>query len=152
MGAVSWSSMWRGGLLALGIAFAVSTQLLFQLDLYENWPLSAILLGWLDYLIDQFIVVGSMFVAVVAALFIPVRSMTGRAMCVLGAILLGALGGEIYVMLNTQPLQELPVPTVLAKVARWLVIAGLACAFFILREQAARAAAEAHQNRMQRIN
>jgi hypothetical protein len=50
---ISWSSLWRGGLLALCIAFALSTQLLFEFDLYENWPLADILLGWLDHFVDQ---------------------------------------------------------------------------------------------------
>ena len=29
----SWPTLWRGGLLALGVAFVLSTQLLFQLGL-----------------------------------------------------------------------------------------------------------------------
>ena len=53
---ISWSSLWRGSLLALCIAFALSTQLLFEFDLYRNWPLSDILLGWLDHFVDQLIV------------------------------------------------------------------------------------------------
>ncbi|MGH8638561.1 MAG: hypothetical protein ACREUZ_15600, partial [Burkholderiales bacterium] len=46
---VPWSTLWRGGLLAFCIILAFSTQLLFQVDLYANWPLSAILHGWMDH-------------------------------------------------------------------------------------------------------
>jgi len=48
-----WSSLWRGGLLALGITFALSTQLLFQFDLYEDWGLPDTMMGWLDHFLDQ---------------------------------------------------------------------------------------------------
>ena len=50
---VSWSTFWRGGLLALAVVFVISTQLLFQAGLYEAWPLADILAGWWEYFLEQ---------------------------------------------------------------------------------------------------
>ena len=61
---ISWSSLWRSALLALCIAFALSTQLLFEIDLYQNWPLADILLGWMDHFVDQIIVGVCIFASV----------------------------------------------------------------------------------------
>ena len=71
---ISWSSLWRGGLLALSIVFVLSTQLLFQFGLYEVWPLRDILLGWLDHFVDQLIVGGCIFAGVAVAVHIPTNS------------------------------------------------------------------------------
>lgn len=149
---LGWSSLWRGALLALGIVFAMSTQLLFQLDLYGNWPLPAILLGWLDHFVDQAIVGASIFAAVVAALLIPARSLVARGMWLALAIVLGAVTGEALLILHLAPPPDMPMAAMLlAKVVRWLVIAGLACAFLLLRRQAAEAATQAHEQQLQRI-
>ena len=75
---ISWSTLWRGGLLALFIAFAQSTQLLFQLGLYGTWPLPDILLGWLEHLADQLIVGGCIFATIVAAVFISAKSAAAK--------------------------------------------------------------------------
>lgn len=149
---ITWSSLWRGGLLALGITFALSTQLLFQFDLYENWPLADILLRWLDHLVDQLIVGGCIFVGIALAVLIPTNSPTAKHLLLLTLITLGALAGEALLMLRLPPPSGISVAVVLfGKVARWLVVAGLAYVFFVFQRQAATAAAQTHESELQRI-
>jgi len=152
MTSFSWPSLWRGGLLTLAIVFVLSTQLLFQLGLYESWPLEAILLGWLDHFTDQLIVGACIFAAVALAGLVPVNSTPRRMALLAGAITLGAVTGEMAVMLRLPLAPDMSAAAVLAaKTARWLVIAGLAYAFFMLQREGAEAATQAHEKELQRI-
>lgn len=149
---ISWSALWRGGLLALCIAFALSTQLLFEFDLYENWPLADILLGWLDHFVDQLIVGVCIFAGIAVAALIPTKSTPGKQLLLLMAITLGALAGEALLLLRVPLPPGISLAGVLvAKVARWLVIGGLASAFFVFQRQGAEAATQAHETELQRI-
>jgi signal transduction histidine kinase len=148
-------SLWivlRGGVFALLIIFALSTQLLFQFDLYENWTLPDILLGWLDHFIDQLIVGACIFAAVSAAFLVPVNSRAAKFLLLLISITLGALAGEALLLMRMPLSSGIFVAGVLfAKVARWLVIGGLAYAYFIFQQQAAEAATQTHEADLQRI-
>ena len=149
---ISWSSLWRGGLLALSIVFVLSTQLLFQFGLYEVWPLRDILLGWLDHFVDQLIVGGCIFAGVAVAVLIPTNSTTWKHLLLLTLIALGALAGEVLLMLRLPLPPGISVAAMLfSKVARWLVVAGLAYVFFVFQRQAAQAAAQMHESELQRI-
>lgn len=149
---VAWSSLWRGGLLALCIILAFSTQLLFQFDLYSNWPLPAILLGWLDHLVDQLIVGGCIFAAVALASLLPVESPVGKHASILASIALGAVAGEVLLLLRLPLPQDVSVAAVLfAKSARWMTIGALAYAFLVFRRQAEQAAAQVHESEVQRV-
>jgi signal transduction histidine kinase len=149
---ISWSSLWRGGLLALCIAFALSTELLFQFDLYAHWPLADILLGWLDHFVDQLIVGVCIFVGIAVAALIPANSTSGRQLLLAMAITLGALAGEAFLLLRVPVPPGISVAGVLfANVARWWVIGGLAYAFFLFHRQGAEAATQAHETELQRI-
>lgn len=149
---ISWSSLWRGGLLAMSIAFVLSTQLLFQFGLYGVWPLSDILLGWLDHLADQLIVGGCIFVGATVAVLIPARSIVWKLILLGTLITLGAFVGEAMSMMRLSLPPSISLAgVVLSRVARWLVVAGLACFFFVFHRQAAEAAARTHQSELQRI-
>jgi LytS/YehU family sensor histidine kinase len=147
-----WSSLWRGALLTIGITFALSTQLLFQFELYADWPFSDILLGWFDHFIDQLIVGGCIFAAIALAGTMPTRSAWQRKLLLVLSISAGAWVGEASL------LQLAPLPTgvsvtgaLAARVARWLVIAGLAYVFFAFQRQGAEAASEVHETELQRL-
>ncbi len=149
---ISWSSLWRGGLLALCIALALSTELLFQFDLYEDWPLADILLGWLDHLVDQLIVGVCIFTSIAIAALVPARSTVAKHLLLLIAITLGALAGEALLLLRVPLPPGISLAGVLfAEVARWLVIGGLAYVFFVFQRQGAEAATQAHETELQRI-
>jgi len=150
---MSWSSLWRGGLLALSIVFVLSTQLLFQFGLYEVWSFSDILLGWLEHLADQLIVGGCIFAGAAAAVFIPVKSNAWKVVLLAVLITLGALVGEALLILRLSlPPSVSLAGVLLSRAARWLVVAGLACFFFVFQRQAAVAAARIHQSELQRID
>jgi sensor histidine kinase YesM len=149
---ISWSALLRGALIASAIIFVLSTQFLFQAELYDVWPLPDILRGWLDYFLDLATVGGCLFVAVaIAASLRPASSVT-RHLLLLGAIAVGALGGELLLTVRA------PLPTdvsaavvLLAKVARWLVVGSLAYAIYVYQRRAAQAAAQAHESGLQRV-
>jgi hypothetical protein len=148
----AWSSLWRGGLLALGMVLALSTQLLFQFDLYENWSVPDILLGWLDHLLDQFIVGIFIFAAIVSMSLIPVQSVWQKRILLLLAIVLGSLAGEAL-LLKFNPLPEglATFSVLVTKVLRWLVIAGLAYLVFVFQRQGSLAADQAHSAELQQL-
>ncbi len=149
---VDWSLLWRAVLLAFGIVFVLSTQLLFQLDLYADWPLSDILLGWIDHLADQSIVGACILAAVGLASAVVPANPVGRHALVLAAIAVGALVGESLVLLRLPLPEDVSAGAVLfAKSARWLAIGALAYWFLVLRRQAAQAAAQAHDSDLNRI-
>ena len=152
LGRISWSSLWRGGLLALSIVFVLSTQLLFQFGLYGAWPLADILLGWLDYFVDLLIVGGCILAGVALALVVPTKSAAWKHALLVAFIALGAIAGELLLMLRLPLPPGISVAEVLfSKVARWLVVAGLAYFVFVFQRQAVEAAAQMHQSELQRI-
>ena len=147
-----WRSLWRGGLLALSFVFVLSTQFLFQAGLYDSWPLPEILRGWLDQFLDLLIVGGCIFAAVVFAASLPIKSGPGKHLLLLGSIALGALAGEMLLTLR------LPLPSdvsaaeiLLAKVARWVAVGGLAYAVYTNLRRAAQASERAHESGLQRM-
>jgi len=149
---ISWSSLWRGGLLALSVVFALSTQFLFQFGLYEVWPVPDILLGWLEHLVDQLIVGGCIFACAAVAVLLPIRSNAWKHLLLVTLIALGAVVGEAVLMLRLPLPPGTSVAAVLfSKVARWLVVAGLVYLFFLFQRQAAVAVARTHESEVQRI-
>jgi len=130
----------------------LSTQLLFQFGLYEAWPLPDILAGWLYYFVEQLAVGGCIFAFVAVAVLLSAKTTARKHALLLLAIVLGALAGELLLMLRLPPPPGTSVAAVLvSRVARWLVVAGLAYLYFAFRRQAAEAAAKVHQNELQRI-
>jgi hypothetical protein len=147
-----WSSLWRGALLTLGITFALSTQLLFQFELYEDWALSDILAGWLDQFTDQLLVGSCVFVGVALAAWMPLRSQLARSLLLVAAIALGALAGEAWLLQLAPAAPGVSLASVLAtRVARWLVIAALAYLLYAYHQQGAQAASQAHATELQRL-
>jgi hypothetical protein len=150
--AFSWWSLWRGGLIALAIIFVLSTQFLFQLGLYDVWPLPDILQGWLDYFLDLLTVGGCIFAAVAFAASLPVRSDAFRYALFFASIALGAFVGEALLLIRVPLSPDVSAAGMLfAKVARWVVFGGLAYAIYIYQRRAADAASQAHESELQRM-
>jgi sensor histidine kinase YesM len=143
----------RGASIALAIAFALSTQFLFQLELYDVWPLREILRGWLDYFVDLAIVGGCIFAPL--ALAISLRARVGpplQHLLLVGSIALGAAAGEGLLLLRAPLPPDVSAAEVLfAKVARWTVLGVVAYAVYLYQRRAAEAAAQAHESGLQRI-
>jgi len=149
---ISWPSLWRGGLIALAIIFVLSTQFLFQVELYDVWPLPDILRGWLDHFLDLSIVGGCIFAAVAFAASLYIRSSAGKHLLLLASIALGALAGEVLLTLRIPLPPDVSAAGMLfAKVARWVVVGGLAYAIYTTLRRTAHAAAQAHESGLQRI-
>ena len=149
---ISWASLWRGGLIALAIIFVLSTQLLFQLELYGVWPLPDILHGWLDHFLDLAIVGGCIFAAFAIAGSLRTRSSAAKHLLLLASIALGALAGEVLLTVRIPLPPDVSAAGMLfAKVARWVVVGGLAYAITTTLLRTAQAAAQAHESGLQRI-
>ena len=134
------------------VLLALSTQLLFQLDLYWYWPLPDIVHGWLGNLFDQLIVGIGMFTAVALAAAIPVGSTLVRHLLIVAAIALGAfLGESVLVVLVPLPADVSTTAVLLAKNPRWIFIGVLAYAFFVYRRQAEQASALAYENELKSV-
>jgi len=149
---ISWGSLSRGGLIALAIIVVLSTQFLFQVELYDVWPLPDILHGWLDYFLDLLAVGGCIFAAVAIAASLRVRSSAGKHLLLLASIALGALAGEVLLTVRIPLPPDVSAAGMLfAKVARWVVVGGLAYAIYTTLRRAAHAAAQAHESGLQRM-
>jgi len=149
---ISWPSLWRGGVAALAIIFLLSTQFLFQLELYEVWPLPDILHGWLDHFLDLSIVGGCIFAAFTSAAPLRVRGSAAKHLLALASIALGALAGEVLLMVRIPVPPDISAAGMLfAKVARWMVVGGLAYAIYTYLRRTAHAASQAHESGLQRV-
>ena len=147
-----WRSLARGGLIALGVVLVLSTQFLFQLELYGAWSLRDILLGWLDYFMDLATVGACIFAAVAAAASLHAGSGASRHLLILGSLVLGAFAGEgLLALRGTLPPDVPAAEILLAKIARWLVLGGLAYSAYVYQRRAAGAAARAHESRLHGI-
>jgi histidine kinase/histidine kinase/DNA gyrase B/HSP90-like ATPase len=150
--AVPWAPLVRGALAALAIVFVLSTQFLFQLELYDVWPWADILQGWIDYFVDLALPGGCVFAALAAAASLPVRRPAAKHALVLCAVVLGALAGESLQLLRAPLAPDVSAAGVLfAKVARWAVFGALAYAAYVYQRRAAQAAARAHESELQRV-
>ena len=149
---LSWPALLRGGLIASAIVFVLSTQFLFQADLYDVWPVPDILRGWLEYFLDLATVGVCLFISVAIAAFLRPASSTASHLLLLAAIALGALAGELLLTVRAPLRPDVSAAVVLlAKVARWLVVGGLAYAIYVYRRRTAQAAAQAHESGLQRV-
>ncbi len=152
MALISWRSLWRGGLTVAAIILVLSTQFLFQGGLYGMWPLPDILLGWLDHFLDLAIVGGCIFIAVAVAASLRIRSGAARHGLILTSIGLGALAGEVLLMVRIPLHPDVSAAGMLfAKVARWMVVGGLGYAIFTYLRRTADAAAKAHESGLHRV-
>ena len=139
------------GLIALSIVLALSTQFLFQFHLYQLWPLADILRGWLDYFLELLIVGACTWTALNATASLRLRSTWARHLMILASMALGALTGEVLVMLRVPPAPDLSAAElVLGKTVRWLVVGALAYAIYTYLRRSADAAAQAHETELQR--
>jgi len=143
--------LWRGGLIAAAVVVVLSTQFFFQAQLYDVWPWEDILGGWLDYLLDLAIVGACVLALAIGALQVRVRPPSSHLLF-LGAIALGALGGEALLLLRAPLPPDVSAAGMLAaKAARWLAFGAIAYAAWVYHRRAAQAAREAHQSELQRV-
>jgi signal transduction histidine kinase len=144
-------ALWRGGLIALAVIFALSTQFLFQAGLYDAWPLADILRGWLDYFLDLLAV--GVFIFAAAALGASLRARPAiKHVLLIAAIALGALAGEAFLLARASlPVDASAAEMLLSKVARWLVVSGLAYAINTYLRRTAHIASQAHASDLQRL-
>jgi LytS/YehU family sensor histidine kinase len=93
-----------------------------------------------------------LFVAISLAAMVPVEHGVRRHALFLGAITVGALAGEAFLLVRAPLPPEVSMLEMLAaKALRWLAIGALAYGSFVFLQESARAAARAHQSELQRV-
>jgi signal transduction histidine kinase len=107
-------------LVALALAFLVSTQFLFQPFVWRHWSADEVLRGWLEVLQDRAVVAACMALGFVLAR----RFGRGASVFVLGlGIGAGAAVGEVFLMLLSTPAAAVDAAALAGRVLRWCFIA-----------------------------
>jgi sensor histidine kinase YesM len=147
---ISCPLLWRGGLIALGVVFVLSTQFLFQVELYSLWPLIDIVRGWLAYFL-QLLTVGAciFFTLTITGSLNPPRAARGH-LVVLASIAFGALVGEMLLMPSDFQFEASMTKLLLARTVRWWVVLALAYTVYVCERRATEAASQAHASELQR--
>ena len=140
-------------MLALIVAFALSTQVLFHFELLEKWPLADVGERWLNHLFDQLVVAACIVAGLALGSLVPARTPVAGGAVVFVSMTLGAIAGEALLLALRLPLPQDMSQTefLLGRMARWVAIAGLAYAFYSVQRQASAAKARAHENDVQRM-
>jgi signal transduction histidine kinase len=120
---------------ALLVALLFSTQYLFQPFVWRHWPVDEVLLGWLDVLRDRAITALAIGMALLAAGHVPLRSAGARAACLVAAIAIGALGGELAPVALDPRGAAHDLHLALARALQWTVVGGsIAAMFYVWRQ------------------
>ena len=105
------------------LALVSSSQYLFQPFVWRHWSVDAVLLGWLEILLDRVLVIGCIAVAVIAALSWPLERPLARGSALAVAIVVGAIGGEALLFALGRPGAASSVFQAGEKVLRWGIFA-----------------------------
>jgi signal transduction histidine kinase len=136
---------WQGFAAVAGICLVLSTQVLFQPGILEDWPLANVARGWLDYFAEILLCGMAMWVAVELVGFLRGNRLA-HSSAVLAALIAGALLGSGTAVLLLQPPGFYPPLSSLAGDAlRWAIFGFLVFLAHehLLRETRATAALEA---------
>ena len=130
---------------AVIVAACMSTQYLFQPFVWRNWPVSDVLIGWLEVMRDRMIVALTIALALACVSRVRARGAMGRASCIAIAIVVGAASGEMALLLLGVPTARMDLPAVLGSVLQWTATALCASGIYYLwlRDDQARAASRA---------
>jgi len=131
----------------------MSIQFLFQPFVWRNWPVDEVLLGWVDIARDRVVVALMIALALVGIGRLPARHLTSRALMLAGAIVAGALIGELILLAGGALEAADHLRLLVARVVRWSAVAGSVAAMFYVwrRVSDARSAAQAVELRRLQI-
>jgi hypothetical protein len=142
---------WRGTLVTVLLCLALSVELLFDVELYAEWDVSDILLGWLLDFRDRVVVGAAMFFPTYAASLIRVPGALTRALLLGATLIFGAAGGELALRWPNLPAPEDPdMKVFLLEVLRWTTVGGLALGAFTYLKHADAQGARLHASKLAR--
>jgi hypothetical protein len=119
----------RVATVAVLVAVGLSTQFLFQREIYVEWSIAALAAAWLAQLRDHAICVGAIVVAIAGARRMPSPGPVLRWALVAAAASAGALAGEaVAYWLNWGSFVTVDAPTIGARSLRWLPLTAAALA------------------------
>jgi signal transduction histidine kinase len=137
---------------SLAIGLLMSTEFLFQPFVWRNWPIDEVVMGWLELARDSLIVAVSIGLTLWVCAPLPARSTGARAVLLAMAIVLGASAGQLMLIGIDSFSAAQGLPSLVARVLRWSVIAASAAGIYFLWRHsldAGTAAAAAELRRVQ---
>lgn len=129
---------------ALAVAALMSTRYLAQPFVWTNWPVDEVLVGWVEVLRDHALVALAIAATLVPVTQVPVQRPAARALLVVPAIVVGALGGE-YLLRALAGEGPTSAQLLAGRIAQWTGLSACVAGLYYLwaRQRAASAAARA---------
>jgi hypothetical protein len=129
---------------ALVVALILSTQLMAQPFVWENFPLDAIAQAWGRLFRNRLVVTTSIAIAIVVVSRFTTGSTVSTALASAAAIAIGAIAGELVLLTLGYENSIGGMGVFLPRVVRWCVIGLIVSAMFLLYERAGQARTSAH--------
>jgi hypothetical protein len=129
---------------AVVVALILSTQLMAQPFVWNNFPLDAIAEAWGRLFRNRLVVTLSIAFAIVAVRAVVTGSSMIDAVAIAAAIAIGAIAGEWALLALGYESSIGGMAALLPRVVRWCVIGLIVSAMFLLHGRAARARTSAH--------
>ena len=133
------------------VAMLMSTEYLFQPFVWRHWPVDEVLIGWLEVARDRLVVALTIGVALVVASHIPAPSLHWRSAVLAAAIVVGATGGELALVVGGAVGATEDTAAVLGRIARWTVVSGSVAAMWYMWRRGAEASAEAQRMELRSV-
>jgi signal transduction histidine kinase len=148
----AWSVPRASVAFAALVCLALSTQLLFQRALWEQWPAVEIAEAWLLSLRDLAVIAAAIVLALTLAGALPLRLLAPRVLLFVAALLTGAALGEWAVLwLQWRTWPTVDVATVLGRTWRWLPIGAVTGAIVLFRQRTRELDARIHESDVTRL-
>ena len=137
------------GLWALAIGMVVSTQFLSQVFIWRDYPLVDIMTGWRAIARDRLIVSGIIGAALMLVGRVRTRSLASRLALLGGAVVAGAVSGELVLQLLTAGDDRQDVVSLVGRMVRWSFVGGSVAAMIYLWRSGSELALAGEQTRIE---
>lgn len=136
---------------SLLVALLLSTEYLFQPFVWRNWPVDEVLAGWLEVLRDRIAVAALIGLALIAAGYLPARTLPARSVALALAIVAGAAAGELLLLAAGARGASDNAVAVLGRIVRWAIIASSFGAMWFMWRRGAEASERAQAVELRRV-
>lgn len=148
----AWSLPRASMAFAALVCLALSTQLLFQRALWQEWSVAEISVAWLHELRDLAVIATSILLVLAFAGRVPLQRLALRSLLFLAALLAGAVLGEwvdLWLRWRAWPTTDLA--TVVAHAWRWVPIGAVMAVILLVRHRAREIDARIHESDVTRL-
>jgi hypothetical protein len=133
------------------VALLMSTEFLFQMFVWRNWPWDEVLGGWLEVARDRVIVALMIGLALIGSGRFPTATLRGRAAVFAAAIVAGAVVGELLLVAGGAQGAYEGWPAIFGRVLRGAVVGGCVATMWFVWRRAADASSIAQTVELRRV-